>query len=61
MEKRIPSREELQNALLARCTREEVEKLRNAESSGGRSSWRPGVLMCLCFLARAGDGTSPPC
>ena len=31
MEKRIPCREELQNALLARCTGEEVKKLRNAE------------------------------
>ena len=48
MEKRIPSREELQNALLARCTREEVEKLRNAETAvaglGGL------VFSCvLCF------------
>ena len=31
MEKRIPSREELQKALLARCTREEAEKLWNAK------------------------------
>ena len=54
MEKRIPSREELQNALLARCTREEVEKLRNAEAAvaglGGLGSH------VSVFLARAGVG-----
>ena len=54
MEKRIPSREELQNALLSRCTREEVEKLRNAEVAvaglGGLGSH------VSVFLARAGVG-----
>ena len=54
MEKRIPSREELQNALLARCTREEMEKLRNAEAAvaglGGLGSH------VSVFLARAGVG-----
>ena len=54
MEKRIPSREELQEALLARCTREEVEKLRNAEVAvaglGGLGSH------VSVFLARAGVG-----
>ena len=54
MKKRIPSREELQNALLSRCTREEVEKLRNAEAAvaglGGLGSH------VSVFLARAGVG-----
>ena len=55
MEKRIPSREELQNALLSRFgTREEVEKLRNAEVAvaglGGLGSH------VSVFLARAGVG-----
>lgn len=54
MEKEIPSREELQNAFLARCTREEVEKLRNAEVAvaglGGLGSH------VSVFLARAGVG-----
>ena len=54
MEKRIPSREELQNALLSRCTREDVEKLRNAEVAvaglGGLGSH------VSVFLARAGVG-----
>ena len=54
MEKEIPSREELQNALLARCTREKVEKLRNVEVAvaglGGLGSH------VSVFLARAGVG-----
>ena len=54
MEKRIPCREELQNALLARCTGEEVKKLRNAEVAvaglGGLGSH------VSVFLVRAGVG-----
>ena len=54
MEKRIPCREDLQNALLARCTGEEVKKLRNAEVAvaglGGLGSH------VSVFLVRAGVG-----
>ena len=59
MEKRIPSREELQNALLSRCTREDVEKLRNAEVAvaglGGLGSHVSGVS------GQSRSGTSSPC
>lgn len=54
MEKRIPSREELQKALLARCTREEAEKLWNARIAvAGLGGLGSNVSV---FLARAGVG-----
>ena len=54
MEKRIPSREELQKALLARCTREEAEKLWNAKIAvAGLGGLGSNVSV---FLTRAGVG-----
>lgn len=54
MEKWIPSREELQKALLARCTREEAEKLWKAEVAvAGLGGLGSNVAV---FLTRAGVG-----